>query len=277
MSILAGDIGGTKTHLAFFQKEGDRMVLKNQKKFPSHDYSSLEKVVETFLQETGVCATKACFGIAGAVHHDECHATNLPWEIEIPKLAVSCRLKNEKVDIINDLEANAWGITALEDKDFAVLNKGQRDPTGNQVLISAGTGLGEAGLFFFKGQYYPFASEGGHADFASRDEPEDALLKYLRKKWDHVSYERILSGPGIANIHSFLIEDQHMIEEKDVLLEMEKEDKAFVISRWGLNKKSPVCEKTLTIFSSIYASAAGNLALKMFSYRRGFYRRRDCT
>ena len=265
MLILAGDIGGTKTHLAFFEKQGKEMILKTQKKFHSHDYPGLASVVEIFLLETGLCASKACFGVAGAVSHGVCHATNLPWEIKIEKLAKSCKIKKESVAIINDLEANAWGIKALKEKDFSVLNQGKINPRGNQVLISAGTGLGEAGMVFIEGQHYPFASEGGHADFASRDEEEDALLKYLRKRWGHVSYERILSGPGIANVHSFLIEDQKMRENPLVLDEIKKEDKALVISRWGFEKKSSVCEKTLTLFSSIYASAAGNLALKMVS------------
>ncbi|PCI77669.1 glucokinase [Candidatus Aerophobetes bacterium] len=265
MSILAGDIGGTKTHLAFFEQNTKGFVIVAEKKYPSHEHGSLEEIVVLFLQEHAVIAEKACFGIAGAVKHGVCHATNLPWEIEVESLAKACQVGKEKVAIINDLESNAWGIKALDEKDFKVLNQGVPEKKGNQALISAGTGLGEAGIIFMQGKLYPFASEGGHADFAPRNAQEDSLLKYLRKKWNHVSYERVLSGPGIANVHAFLVEDQKMDEEAQVLSEMKEQDAAFVISKWALEKKSDVCVKALEIFSSIYASAAGNLALKMMA------------
>lgn len=265
MHLLAGDIGGTKTHLALFEQKGKQVQIKAQHKFPSHDYDSLEAVCTAFLEQEKLTVDKACFGVAGAVNQGVCHATNLPWEIETKKLAKACGVLEKNVAIINDLESNAWGIEALEEKDLCVINKGVGVKGGHRALISAGTGLGEAGLICMDGDYYPFSSEGGHVDFAPKNEEEDKLLNYLRGKWDHVSYERVLSGPGLANVHEFLLKGEELKERDDVLEEMEKEDKAFVISRWAIEKKSPVCERALLLFCSIYAAAAGNLALKILA------------
>lgn len=265
MPILAGDIGGTKTHLAFFDKEGDRFVIQVQKKYPSAEHKGLEEIVALFLKEEGLSIKKACFGIAGAVKHGVCHATNLPWDVNTKNLGKACSVGEGKVAIINDLEANAWGIKALVPSELDVLNKGVEDSRANLALISAGTGLGEAGIVYNSGHRYPFASEGGHADFAPCSQSEDVILKFLRKRWKHVSYERVLSGPGIVNLHDFLTQEKGLIELDEVVREMEVQDKAYVISKWALSGKSEVCVKALEIFSSIYGSAAGNLALKMMA------------
>jgi glucokinase len=253
--ILVGDIGGTKTHLALFK---DRKMVRDQK-FPSREFPSLSAVVQQFLSSHSEQIEKACFGVAGPVVNGACHATNLPWVIEAKKIAEEFQIK--QVSLINDLEANAWGIRALSPKELIVIQEGVAHP-GNQALISAGTGLGEAGLFWDGKQHYPFASEGGHTDFGPRDELEMELLRYLRKQYPHVSYERILSGAGIYQLYRFLI-DMRLEKEGSEFEQIALSDTpARVITEKALSKESKVCVRTLEWFLSIYGAEAGNVALK---------------
>jgi len=264
MSVyLAGDIGGTKTRLAAYAiKQRDCECVKQQK-FPSKNYPNLRSIIKKFLETETWRVHRACFGIAGPVRGNISHATNLPWLVDAQQIAHDLCI--ETVALINDLEAHAYGIKLLPEKEFSILNEGDPSIEGNQAMISAGTGLGEAGIYFDGKHHYPFACEGGHGDFGPRNELEDELLKYLRAKFQHVSYERILSGPGLCNIYQFLIETKREKEKLDLFEEIQRGDSARLISEMGMNQTSFACMQALHLFASIYGSEAGNLALKMFA------------
>ena len=192
--ILAGDIGGTSTRLGFFDLPDARPVTARV--FPSRNFKGLEEVVAAFTAANPNRIVGACFGVAGPVRNGRVTTPNLPWVVDSSVLAR--RLGLPKVSLINDLEANAHGIAVLKPEDFVSLNAGVPDAVGNAAVISAGTGLGEAGLYWDGRSHHPFACEGGHVDFAPRDVLEAELLLHLRSKYAHVSYERILSGPGLV-------------------------------------------------------------------------------
>ena len=206
MAYLAGDIGGTKTHLSIVIEDGGKFESVKDQKFPSQKYPNLRSIVKEFLKENKQELSKACFGIAGPVKKGKSQATNLPWLVDCDVLAKELNI--EKVSLINDLEANAYGLNLLTKEEFYTLNEGDPNAKGNQAMVSPGTGLGEAGIFFDGKKHIPFACEGGHVDFAPKNELEDELLRYLRKKFKHVSYERILSGPGLYNLYQFLVSTQ---------------------------------------------------------------------
>lgn len=260
--ILAGDIGGTNTRLALFEK--GRMV-GGERKFPSPKYNSLEEIIREFLQ--GKTVTKACFGVAGPIRDGTCKITNLTWNIDAAHISQTLRIGS--VHLLNDLEANAYGLKALKKEELYLLHEGKRQ-TGNQALIAAGTGLGEAGLFWDGKSHRPFACEGGHTDFAPRNALEMELLVYLKKKFGHVSYERIVSGPGLHNLFQFLVETGKQKWAPAVKAEMEKGDPARVVSEWGRENKDPACVYALDWFISLYGAEAGNMALKFLSLG-GFY------
>jgi glucokinase len=258
--ILAGDVGGTKVVLALFEDLKTRKKLKEQR-FASKDFSNFNDIVNAFLPKD-ISISCACFGIAGPIVDNKCHATNLPWVIDGSELQKT--LKTSSVFLINDLHANAWGTFVLQEDEFCILNEGI-GKQGNRALISAGTGLGEAGFYFDGKNHHPFPSEGGHADFAPNTEEEIEIWRYFKTKFDHVSFERLLSGKGIGNIYQFFTEVKKMAELPVVKERMQKEDPAQVISEFGVSKKCPICVKTLETFVSIYGEEAGNLALKFLS------------
>lgn len=263
MIYLAGDIGGTKTDLALYKEEKGKIVCTKEQKFPSQKYPNLRLIVKEFLEGENEPIKKGCFGIAGPVKNGKSKATNLPWLVESEVL--SKELGIEKVALINDLEANAYGINMLKEDEFYVLCEGEKGVEGNQALVSAGTGLGEAGIFYDGKRHIPFACEGGHADFAPRNETEDALLRFLRKKFTHVSYERILSGPGLYNVYQFVVETRVESESEEILKEIAAGDSPRLISEKGLSGESRACRKALDLFVSIYGSEAGNMALKLLA------------
>ena len=264
MRILSGDIGGTKTRLAIFESDNVTHAPLIEKTYPSADYDSLDRLVGEFLHVAGIdgCA-RACFGIAGPVSDGRCSATNLPWVVDAVKLAADHSFQT--VDLINDLEANAWGISALGKDDFQVLNEGVPTSAGNTAVIAAGTGLGEAGMFWDGTGHRPFATEGGHADFSPGSSLERALLEYLAKRLEHVSWERVLSGPGLINLYEFLC-DYHRYAAPGWLREqMRNADPAAAISRTGMEGRCTVCAQALDLFVHLYGVEAGNLALKLMA------------
>lgn len=261
--ILAGDIGGTHTRLAFLEERGGRLTLVAEETFPSREYASLEAVLKKFVATHPLPITCACFGIAGPVRHGRSDATNIPWVVDSSLVAHELGLKS--VGLINDLEANAWGIAVLEAEDFVVLNQGASDASGNAAIISAGTGLGEAGLYWDGRQHLPFATEGGHTDFAPRNRLEVELLEYLLKQFQRVSYERVVSGPGLLNIYRFLRDSVHGEEPAWLAERMRHEDPGAVISQAALSRKSELCAQALDLFVSLYGAEAGNLALKVMA------------
>ncbi|MDE3055162.1 MAG: glucokinase [Verrucomicrobiota bacterium] len=256
--ILVGDIGGTYTRLALF--EGDRKI--EERKYFSRRYESLDALLLEFQQQRGVRIGKACFGVAGSVHQGVCKATNLPWKIDALQLGKV--LQNARVEILNDLEAKAYGIDCLSEEDLFPLQTGRRQE-GNRALIAAGTGLGEAGLVWDGTRFLPFACEGGHADFAARDEEEWALFLYLKKRLEHVSYEQVVSGPGLYHIFQFLTESGRAVLSPSVQKELEANDPPRVISEWGMSGKDPACARAFGWFLSLYGAEAGNLALKFLA------------
>lgn len=261
--ILAGDIGGTKTVLALFEEKGDGIHRLRDATYGSKDYSSFDEVVGQFLKEEDNTALKAgCFGVAGPVIEGKCQTTNLPWVLE--ENALARMVGAPRIKLLNDLEAAAYGMLYLQFEEISVLNPGvQPQRKGNIAVIAAGTGLGEAILYWDGSRYHPVASEGGHADFAPRTDQEIELLKYLRPKFGgHVSYERVVSGPGLYCIYSFLRDGGYASEPAWLATKIEQGDPGAVISRTALAAESPLCVEALDLFCSIYGAEAGNLALK---------------
>src|ERR1700719_1505996 len=208
--ILAGEIGATRTRLAAFETEGSRLKCVVEKNYVSQQHDGLSGILTDFIKSEGIPVHSACLGVAGPVRAGRSKISNLPWVIDAREVAQQLRLPS--VGLLNDLEAYAYGIDALESKDFITLSEGSEDAEGNRAVISAKTGLGVAGLFWDGFRHHPFPCEGGHADFAPRNELQMELLAYLLKKFGRVSAERILSGPGIKNIYDFL-RDAHKAEE----------------------------------------------------------------
>ncbi|MHB8481944.1 MAG: glucokinase [Nitrospiria bacterium] len=258
--ILAGDIGGTKTDLAIFRNRAKELIIVRQKIFPSRNYRSLDEVIEEFLQGERDPVHAACFGVAGPVVQGRCEATNLPWIVDSGQLANRFQISN--VLLLNDLETTAYGLLDLEERDLCMLNPGRPQLPGHKCIIAAGTGLGEAALFWNGSEHRPYGSEGGHADFAPRNALEMSLLDYLLKRFSRVSYERVLSGPGLMNIYQFL-KETHQGEEPLWLAErLAREEPASVISELAFTEKSELCVKALDLFISVYGAEAGNLALR---------------
>jgi glucokinase len=261
MTILAGDIGGTKSLLCICD-ESLRPVF--ERRYPSGEHKDFTDIVKKFLAEAGQTPQRACFGIAGPVQDDVCRATNLPWVIEGRALEAATGIRS--IRLINDFHANAASVEVLRDEDTVSLKAGTRDPKGPVAILGAGTGLGEAFLFHSGTQYHVVASEGGHADFAPRTEEEIGVLRYLIKKFGgHVSYERILAGKGLVNLYEALREMGHAPESEAVRAEFEREDPPAVVSRRGLDKSDALCDRALSLFCAVYGAEAGNLALKVMA------------
>jgi glucokinase len=261
--ILVGDIGGTNTRLAIIEMVKGHFNFLVEETFPSHEESSLESALRKFLSNPLHPITRACLGVAGPVREGRCEATNLPWVIDSREIARQLNLP--RVGLINDWEAGAYGIPALETKDFEVLNPGSPDARGNRAVISAGTGLGQVGLFWDGGKHQPFPSEGGHADFAPRNHLEMDLLDYLLKRHARVSAERVISGQGLFNIYQFLKDTGREEEPTWLVDQMRQKDPSAVISENALAGKSSLCVQALDLFVSLYGAEAGNLALKVMA------------
>ena len=261
--ILAGDIGGTKTNVALFGIAGKSLRLVATETYASREHRSLEEILKEFLGVSRGTISRACFGIAGPVKDGRSATTNLTWVVDSRSLARMLGLN--RVGLLNDMEASAWGIAALEQKDMAEINAGSPVPTGNAAVIAAGTGLGEAGLEWNGKEHWPFASEGGHSDFAPRTELEIELLRYLAREFGRVSYERVLSGPGLHNIYRFLRDTKRGDEPAWLAEELSQGDPSAIISQVALEGRAEICERALELFVEFYGAEAGNLALKMMA------------
>jgi glucokinase len=257
--VLAGDIGGTKTSVGLFvmgKKRPEPLVVES---FPSRGEPYLENIVDRFLEGHPASISSACFGIAGPVIDGRCKATNLPWVVS--EAGMKRRFHWRHVRLLNDLAAAALAIPVLRRSELVSLNKGIMQKKGNLALLSPGTGLGQAMLAYKDGQYVPLSSEGGHVSFSPTTEEEIELWRYLRKKFDHVSVERVLSGPGLVNIYSWL-RDSGRYREPDWLKElMTQGDPAKAISENALRKGEALCIESLRLYVSMLGSAAGSLAL----------------
>ena len=288
--ILAGDIGGTKTNLALYDWLTERVEPVRMESFHSADYKSLEEILEEFLTppkppmrldemdaeqsgideeadvalpEEPVKLTAACFGVAGPVLENHAQTTNLPWVVD--GAAIAKRFDIPRVQLLNDLEATAYGILLLRPDEVEVLNPGT-PPKKRQALalIAAGTGLGEAILFWDGKSYRPMPSEGGHTDFAPNNDYEIELLRYLRSQFLHVSYERILSGAGLHAIYEY-VRDTKKNEPTWLAEKIKVGDPAAEIAEAGLKGQADIAKQSLELFASIYGAEAGNLALKALS------------
>jgi len=260
--VLAGDIGGTKTRLGLFcvSEAGSRSVTAAT--YPSKAYRGLESIIEKFLFGHERISA-ASFGVAGPLVNGIAVATNLPWKIS--EASLGRFLKVRKISLINDLVANAYGIEVMTRNDFTLLNRG-RKAVGNRALLSAGTGLGAAFLFWNGTRYIPSPSEGGHVEFAPKNNLELEFLRYLLDRYDHVSYERVLSGTGLFNVYQFLRDNGKFGKEPGWLASrLANGDPAEVIAESALHKTSKLCVEALNFFVSIYGAAAGNLALQVMA------------
>jgi glucokinase len=262
--ILAGDVGGTKVHLALFEFVNGKLAHTRDRLYPAKDYPGLEEIVKTFLGADKV--TAACFGVPGPVRDGRLRLTNLPWTLDSRELSASLGI--EYVFLINDLEANGYGIAELSADQIFTLSEGDSSQIGNRALISAGTGLGEGYQIWNGRNHTPHPSEGGHTDFAPRNEDEIDLLRFLKQKFNgRVSFERVVSGHGLTNIYEFLREVRG-VEEPAWLAERlanPQNDPNAVITELALSARSEICEKALDMFVSAFGAEAGNLALIVMS------------
>ena len=266
--ILAGDIGGTKTVLALYTKNSQGILTCEQEQtFVSADYPKFYDILAVFLQQNRVIDS-ACFGIAGPIVDQRCQTTNLPWTIDTKELTQI--LNTEKIKLLNDLEAMSLGMLNSSSSDLIELNPNAQNQSGNIAVIAAGTGLGQAILYWDGKNHRPIATEGGHCDFAAQNEQQDQFLAYLRKQFkDHVSWERVLSGNGFGYIYDFLVANgfgsaNPTIPPLNSNIATEG-DRNAIISQLGINNEDPVCIETVRLFAELYASEAGNLALKCLS------------
>jgi glucokinase len=261
--ILAGDVGGTKVDLALYDFIDGRLEVTRDKIYPAKEYSGLEVIVKEFLGSDKVGA--ACFGVPGPVRDGRLRLTNLPWTLDSRELAAG--LVIDHVFLINDLEANGYGIAELSDNQILTLSEGDTGQKGNRALIAAGTGLGQCFLVWNGRSHTPYPSEGGHTDYGPRNEDEIDLLRFLKQKYDgRVSYERVISGMGLSNIYEFLREVRGMDEPAWLAQRIAAvPDPNSVITELALAAKSEICEKALDMFVSAYGAEAGNLALKVLS------------
>jgi glucokinase len=260
--ILAGDVGGTKVNLALYDFIDGNLKHTRDKQYPAKEYSGLEEIVKEFIVSEKV--TAACFGVPGPVRDGRLRLTNLPWTLDSRELASD--LKIDYVFLINDLQANGYGIAELGADQIYTLSEGDPRQMGNRALISAGTGLGESFMIWDGRDYVPYPSEGGHADFAPRNEDEIDLLRFLKQKYNgRTSTERVVSGPGLTNCYEFLREVRGVEEPAWLAERIANEDPNAVITEVAIAAKSEICEKALDMFVSAYGAEAGNLALKILS------------
>lgn len=264
--LLAGDIGGTKTSLAVYSPEAGPRAPVAQSTFPSGSYPSLETIVQEFLERVKLPIERASFGVAGPVVAGKAKITNLPWTIEESRLKDALDL--ESVTLLNDLEAIAHGIPFLQPVDLYTLNEGRPQPGGALAVVAPGTGLGEAFLVWEGTRYRVHPSEGGHVDFGPADSLQVELVRFLRRRYDHVSYERVCSGRGLPNLYAFLKESGHAPEPAWLAKRLAAaSDPAPVIVNAALEDTEgcELCTATLNLFVSILGAEAGNMTLKVMA------------
>ncbi len=261
--ILAGDLGGTKLNLGLFEVRQGKLARLASKRYATQRSSGLDAMVQDFLGEAHGKVMAACFGIAGPVVDNKVHGTNLPWDVDGAFMARLLGLN--RVRLLNDLEAAAYGVGVMEARDLETLHVGVETLEANRAVIAAGTGLGEGVLFWDGKQHVPMATEAGHADFAPNTDQQADLWKYLRTHAEYVSSETILSGGGFQRVHEFLDPSVRHPGFDD-----HKIDPAPEIARSGLSGECPVCVATLDLWVEIYGAEAGNLALRSVA-RGGIY------
>ncbi len=263
LKVLSGDVGGTTTRLALFDMATGRAELLERRDYTSADYASFAEILADFSTHTDTDCAVACFGVAGPVRAGRSRITNLPWTIDAH--ALEAGFGWPRVGLLNDLEAIAWGIGALEEQDFCTLNAGQSDTGGHQAVIAAGTGLGQAGRIWDGQRHHPVACEGGHADFAPASPTEVALLVWLESRFGHVSWERVVSGMGLVNVHAFLREYRKAETPGWLQEQLQSGNAGAAITDAAQTGTDAICREALDLFIRCYGAEAGNLALKLMA------------
>lgn len=264
MKILSGDIGGTNSRLALCEVDGGKVRRIVESVYDSRRHESLAHIARAFITDQQLEVDTACFGVPGPVQGRRAKVTNLPWEVDADELERNLGI--DSVYLLNDLEANAHGLATLTDFDFRELRPGAAGAVGNAGLLAAGTGLGEAGLFWDGLRHRPFACEGGHTDFAPADDDELELLRYLQAKVGaHVSWERVVSGPGIVCLYEFLAGRDPGARSKALAEAMQAGDPAEEIANAALRGDDSLAERTIQWFLALYGAEAGNVALKFLA------------
>jgi len=261
--ILAGDVGGTKCNLALFAEKNGNLEVVFRQRFPSKGFAQFDLIVKEFSRQAAPYLSNqkiraAGFGVAGPVIGNRIHATNLPWVVDATTLARE--LAVDPIVLMNDLGATGHSLQHLPPEDFCVLNAGTPVPDASRALLAAGTGLGQSVLFWDGTRYRVVPSEGGHSDFAPHTDQQIELLRFMRNRYPQVSWELILSGRGFRTIHEFLAPNV-----KHPIFEDPDADPAPFITQRGLDKSCPVCVETIDLWTAIYGSEAGNLALKVLA------------
>jgi glucokinase len=267
LRVLSGDIGGTKTRLAIIVVTGTQLKTEREQSYPSHEYQTFDEILLDFLSDADI-PLRAAFGIAGPVQGRVSQTTNLPWRIDADVMQQQYGFKY--CHLLNDLEATAGGLPTLGIDDLLSLHAGEPIVSGNQAVIAAGTGLGEAGLFWDGQYHHPYATEGGHASFCPGNDLEIALLRYMLQRHAHVSWERIVSGMGLLDLHQFLCLHRKAAVPNWLKDLMQQGDTAAAISKAAMDGRDEICVETLDCFVRLYGAEAGNLALKVMS-RGGLY------
>ena len=250
MTVLAGDIGGTKTLLQLSEPSADGLKVCFEKRYVSADFPEFMPMVQAFAKEAsqhGPAASSACFGVAGPVRGRTAKTTNLPWTLDADELESALNIP--KVRLINDFQSVGYGIEALHENDLVTLQSGCEVPRATRVIIGAGTGLGH-GLLVWQGDHYEVvASEAGHTDFAPTDSLQDELLQYLRGRFGQVTWERVVSGNGLNNLFDFLLTTKKGTESAALHEARLLEDPAAAISRFALSGQDALALQTMNLFN----------------------------
>lgn len=260
MAVLAGDAGGTKTILALVEGEEHDFQVVAEQQYASAEFPGLAPIVRRFLGAHGTAAEAACFGVPGAVREGECRTPNLPWFLSETELATATGIPH--VRLVNDFVAAASGVVALPPDSMLALQDGSPASTGTRAVLGAGTGLGQAILTWDGRQYLVLPTEAGHADFAPQGGLQRDLAASLEERMEHVSVERLVSGPGLKRIYEFLV-GRGVSSWPEVREAFAREDPSSVISRFALSHRDLACEQALDLFIELYGSEAGNLALRV--------------
>ena len=260
VTILAADIGGTKTNIALYQSGSDGLTITREQRYVSADHPSLTDIIHDFCGNT--LPDRISAAVAGPVIDGKSRLTNLPWVLDSKAMSQDLQIP---VCFINDLEATAYGLAGLKEEDQTSLATGDPNAKGNMAILAPGTGLGEAGLYWDGQHYHPFATEGGHSDFAPRTAQDVELFYYLQKQFGHVSWERVVSGMGIKNIFHFLTESEQEQIPEWLSARFPDADPAAVISQAAMRHEDPVCTETMDLFVRYMATEAASLVLKLMA------------
>ncbi|MFH1566472.1 MAG: glucokinase [Gemmatimonadota bacterium] len=262
--ILAADVGGTKSYLSLYELTDSGLDPLVERRYRSTDFAGVPELLEFFVRDAGHRPSRVVLGVPGPVRHPPVKPVNLPWVIDPVEIGEALGL--DQVYLLNDLEATAYGTLNLQPHDVVQINAGVPDDTGNRAVIAAGTGLGEGGLCWAGDRYVAIPSEGGHASFAPGTDLEAELWKWLFTRYGHVSWERVVSGPGLEHIYEFLRDAGHGAEPDWLAQELAgTDDRAGCISRAAASGRSDLAEQAVDLFVSLYGAEAGNLALKLLS------------